>query len=198
MELSDDEVAALGAGGFVMRDGLLGDTAAAAAAEARRLAEGGALRPAGVGREQTLDPATRGDAIAWLDEADLAPSLRPLWTCFEELLVALNRDAWLGLRRFEVQLAFYPGGGARYARHRDAFRGDDARVATAIVYLNPAWEPAQGGVLRLHTAAGPVDVEPLLDRLVLFLSERVEHEVLPAHAPRLAITAWYRRDLARL
>jgi SM-20-related protein len=36
-----------------------------------------------------------------------------------------------------------------------------------------------------------VDVEPSLDRLVVFLSERIDHEVLPAFAPRLALTAWY-------
>jgi len=34
-------------------------------------------------------------------------------------------------------------------------------------------------------------VEPTLDRLVVFLSERIEHEVLPSQAPRLALTAWF-------
>lgn len=67
-------------------------------------------------------------------------------------------------------------------------------MATAIYYVNPGWTPAAGGQLRLHAPAGPVDVEPLLDRLILFLAERIEHEVLPAHASRLAVTAWYRRD----
>ena len=32
---------------------------------------------------------------------------------------------------------------------------------------------------------------PGVDRLVVFLSDRVEHEVLPAHAERWAVTAWY-------
>jgi SM-20-related protein len=27
--------------------------------------------------------------------------------------------------------------------------------------------------------------------LIAFLATRVEHEVLPAHAPRLAVTAWF-------
>jgi hypothetical protein len=35
-----------------------------------------------------------------------------------------------------------------------------------------------------------VDVEPLLDRLIIFDSEMVEHEVLPAHHDRYAITCW--------
>ena len=69
-------------------------------------------------------------------------------------------------------------------------------MVTAIYYLNEGWTPSDGGVLRLHIADGQlVEGQPILDRLVIFLSDRVEHEVLPAHAERLAITAWYRRDL---
>jgi SM-20-related protein len=96
----------------------------------------------------------------------------------------------------EVQIARYPGGGAAYDRHRDAFAAPPGarpgRRVTAIYYANPAWTPEAGGLLRLHGNAGPVDVAPILDRLLVFLSERVEHEVLPAHAPRCAVTAWYR------
>ena len=37
---------------------------------------------------------------------------------------------------------------------------------------------ADGGVLRLHRADGDVDVEPLLDRCVIFWSDhRTPHEV---------------------
>jgi SM-20-related protein len=91
-----------------------------------------------------------------------------------------------------VQLARYPGGGARYERHRDAFSGGPSRRLTAIYYLNDGWSPADGGALRIHADDGAVDLAPTIDRLVVFLSERLEHEVLPAFAPRLAITAWYR------
>jgi SM-20-related protein len=45
-------------------------------------------------------------------------------------------------------------------------------------------------MLRLHGDAA-VDVAPVLGRLVVFLSAKVEHEVLPTWAPRLAVTAWY-------
>ena len=43
----------------------------------------------------------------------------------------------------------------------------------------------------------PVVVEPLLGRVLIFFSF-LEHEVLPAHAPRLALTTWFsnRRDMA--
>ncbi|OLP86305.1 Prolyl 4-hydroxylase subunit alpha [Symbiodinium microadriaticum] len=36
-----------------------------------------------------------------------------------------------------------------------------------------------------------VDVAPLADRLVLFSSEWLEHEVLPAYAERWAVTTWF-------
>ena len=100
-----------------------------------------------------------------------------------------------GSAGFDLQLAHYPGGGERYVRHRDAFQGQSNRRVTAIYYANLDWRPEHGGLLRLHLEEGTQDVEPTLDRLVVFLSERVEHEVLPSHAPRLALTAWfYGRD----
>lgn len=37
------------------------------------------------------------------------------------------------------QLALYPGGGSRYARHSDASATCPTRRLTAILYLNPAW-----------------------------------------------------------
>jgi SM-20-related protein len=172
---------------LVIRDGYLG-AAAASRMVARAHALMGRLRPAHLGRERRRDAETRGDELAWLDPEDVEPEL---WRGFAELQQELNRAAYLGVVRFEVQLARYPGGGERYARHRDAFAGPRSRLATAIYYLNPGWTPADGGQLRVHAPGGSVDVEPLLDRLVLFLSTHLEHEVLPAHAPRLAVTAWY-------
>lgn len=50
-----------------------------------------------------------------------------------------------GSRRLSCMVARYPGGGARYARHRDALPapGDAAprRRLTAVYYLNEAWHP---------------------------------------------------------
>jgi SM-20-related protein len=193
--VTDDEIAALDERGWFLRDGLVGAALAAAAhAEAERIAP--SLCEAGVSRGPSArrDPATRGDAIAWLAPPLLdehTPALAALAACLRALGPAANRAAFLGLGRAELQLARYPGDGARYARHRDAFPGGPNRRLTAICYLNPGWRPADGGLLRLHAAGGPVDVPPLLDRLVVFLAARVEHEVLPCFAPRLAATAWF-------
>jgi SM-20-related protein len=192
------DVRALDMPGVLVRDGWLGRVAAEAVlGEVEALVRAGALRPAGVSRgaHHRLDAATRGDAIAWLTPEAAGPAVAGLLARFHALREALNREAYLGLNRTEVQLARYPGGGARYRRHRDAFPGRSNRRVTALYYLNPGWRPEDGGLLRCHLDGGPLDVAPVADRLVCFLSERVEHEVLPALAPRLAVTAWfYGRD----
>lgn len=193
LSLTVDQVRTLGEGGVFVLDGALGPALAArCAAAAMALDDQGALDPARIGRDKRHRPSIRGDRLAWLSEQDLSGPLGALWSGFCSLQVTLNRDVWLGLQRFAVQVACYPGEGERYAAHLDALRGDPARRVTAIVYLNPRWEPAHGGVLVADTPGGPVRVEPRLDRLVLFLSDRVRHEVEPAWAPRFAATAWYR------
>jgi SM-20-related protein len=189
--LSAPDLRRLGAGELLVFDGALGPERARELAE-RLTASRDGLAEAGVGRggERVLDRGVRGDLTRWLERASAGPEA-PLFALFDGLERDLRERAWLGVRATEVQLALYPGGGERYAAHRDAFAAGGRRRATAIYYLNAAWRPGDGGELRAHTPAGTLTVEPLLDRLVLYLSERVEHEVLPVHAPRWAVTAWF-------
>ena len=83
-------------------------------------------------------------------------------------------------------------GGARFEKHRDAV-GADRRAVTAVAYLNERWDAADGGALRLWPPGGgdAIDVVPESNRLVLFLSRLVAHEVLPARAPRRAVSMWF-------
>lgn len=190
------EIPRLGGGEPIVLDGVLGPGLAArvrdAVLEARTRGE---LRPAGLGRERLRRERLRSDLVAWLDPAAADPRLCALlerWTALQE---QLNREAWLGLRRFEVQLAVYDEGPG-YVRHADAFRGAGSRRLTAIYYANPGWSPADGGELRCwppsRSAAEPLVIEPLEDRMVVFLSERLEHEVGPVlRGPRTAVTAWF-------
>lgn len=105
----------------------------------------------------------------------------------------VNEGAWLGLTRFDVQLAHYASGGSGYAPHLDAPRGRPGRRLTAVSFLNPAWQASDGGRLKLHLEPH-VEIDPRLGHLVVFLSERVTHEVLPTFAARFAATAWYYAD----
>lgn len=193
--LTDAHLDQLAADGWCVLDGFAGNAEALAArAAAEALDATGALRPAGVGRgaDHRHDDAVRGDRITWLGRHLDVPAFSRAHARFDALRVEVNRAAYLGLTRVGLQLACYPGGGAAYVRHRDAFPGSINRKITAIWYLNPDWQPAHGGALRLHVPGEPL-VEPLLDRLVVFFSEQVEHEVEPAHATRWAMTAWMRK-----
>jgi SM-20-related protein len=190
--LSERDVERLGSEGFVLGHGFLGDALALAAHdEAKALLAAGAFQRAGVrrGGDHRLDDEVRGDSITWIEEG--APgALGQVFQRFDELRLQLNELAWLGLRRTELQLAHYPSNGAGYQKHVDAFPGSDNRRMTALVYLNPAWQPAHGGELALHPE--PVRlVAPTLDTFVVFRSELIEHEVRPSFADRFAIAAWY-------
>jgi SM-20-related protein len=192
MTLQNDEIQALGVLGYFARASFLGTSDARAVhAEASALVEAGRLRPAAIrrGADRTLAPDIRGDLITWVTTPEPGTALRRLWEAFSTLGEQLSSGAYLGLGRFDLQLAWYSGAGEFYARHLDAFPGQSNRRITAIYYLNPEWQPSHGGRLRLYSEHGPLEVE--LDRLVVFRSELLEHEVLPAHAPRLALTAWY-------
>jgi SM-20-related protein len=128
-----------------------------------------------------IDPvrATRGEAV--------------LLARIERLRAALNRSLQLGVFELELQWALYPPG-AHYARHLDAFRGDRARLVSLVLYLNEAWQPSDGGALRLHLDTGSHrDVAPHAGTLVAFLSDRFEHEVLSATRERLSLAGWLRR-----
>ena len=184
--MTESEIALLDADGWFSREDSLG--AIQTAASARQRVSSNQLSAAGFSRGRTHDTAVRGDSSQWLKQTDA--DFSAMWALFEALRCELNRDAWLGLVRFDVQLAHYAGNGEAYGRHRDAFDGAESRRITAILYLNPEWNLDHGGQLRLHTSRA-IDVDPVLGRLVVFRSARVEHEVLASLAPRLAVTAWY-------
>lgn len=50
--------------------------------------------------------------------------------------------------RSDAMMAIYPGGGARFANHIDNTTRDGRRL-TVLIYLNPGWDPANGGALRV-------------------------------------------------
>ena len=98
-----------------------------------------------------------------------------------------------GLEDFQGHFALYPSGAA-YARHVDRLAGTDVRAISVALYLNDDWAACDGGVLRMYTGGGASeDVLPRGGRLVAFLSDRFEHEVLPSSRERLSFTGWYRR-----
>jgi SM-20-related protein len=152
----------------------------------------GALRPAMVGRNAKLAPEVRGDFISWLQQPK-RDAEQSLLTKLDLLRTSLNRALMTGLEDFEGHFAVYPRGSA-YARHFDRLAGSDLRAISAALYLNEGWSEADGGQLRMYLGGGrSEDVLPEGGRLVAFLSDRFEHEVLPASRERMSFTGWFRR-----
>ncbi|KAA9131052.1 2OG-Fe(II) oxygenase [Marinihelvus fidelis] len=153
--------------------------------------DGGEFHAATVGRgdDQQRNRFVRRDAIHWLDEH--APALAPWREWTEALRVHLNRRLFLGLFSFESQLAHYRPGDF-YRTHLDAFRGEASRVVSLVTYLNPDWQAGDGGELVLHTDLGAIHVPPAYRTVVLFLSEEMPHEVLPAARDRFSVAGWFR------
>ncbi len=180
--------------GFFFRDGFLTpDAAVGIRAEALSLVSRGRLRAAGFGREGKTDVKVRGDKLCWMEKSTAGPGVRSLMLSFEKIRRTVNRELYLGVSRYEMQLAHYAPDSMGYTKHLDAFRGGPNRRLTAIYYLNPTWKPGDGGELALYLPGGELRVEPINNRLLVFLAEEVEHAVLPVGADRLALTAWFHR-----
>ena len=162
--------------------------------ELRAACEGGRLAAGGCGdrRRASIARRVRGDHILWLEPPGATAAQQSCLQQFEALRLALNRELQLGLFDFECHFAVYSPG-AFYRRHLDRFATDDRRTLSCVLYLNEAWRAEDGGALRLHLPDRHRDVLPRAGTLVAFLSERFEHEVLPAQRERLSLTGWFRR-----
>ncbi|ATR81276.1 2OG-Fe(II) oxygenase [Pseudomonas defluvii] len=166
----------------------------ALAAECRKRETEGDLAPAAVGRGATQEvrEGIRGDHIQWIEPGESEACDQYLGV-MDSLREAMNRSLFLGLEDFECHFAFYPPG-AFYRQHLDRFRDDDRRMVSAVLYLNEAWLPENGGQLRMSLKGGVEhDVQPTGGCLVVFLSGDIPHEVLPATRDRLSLTGWFRR-----
>lgn len=190
--------------GFAVVENFLSEeTITLLANEARQLQQAGAMRPAGIGKNNSaqLDKNIRGDFIYWLDENDTSATQQVYLQHMESLRVSLNRSFYLGLSEMENHYALYPAG-TRYGKHLDQFHNSKQRQISCVLYLNHDWQPQHGGQLRLYLdeqSGQPYsDVEPIGGRLVMFQSGRFWHEVLPAARERISIAGWYKTRSDRI
>lgn len=183
----------LAADGWCVLSGLMSVAQTRAlAGECTAMHDAQLLTPARVGADRAL-ALVRGDSTYWFANEALSPPQQAFTDRLDLLRIALNRELLLGLVEVEAHYAVYrPGAG--YARHLDQQRDSDARVVSAVFYLNEAWQDTDGGALRLHLADGSHrDIYPHAGTLLLFLSAQFEHEVLPATRERMSIACWMRQ-----
>ena len=198
MERFDRVSDSIGSEGWLVLPDFVGqETIAELRDECRQLAATGMFREAAVGDNSNpkIRPDIRGDEILWLDAPKGHDGRRRTLARFEELRLALNRELQLGLFEFECHFSRYPPG-AFYRKHLDQFRSDARRRLSCVLYLNEDWAREDGGELRLHLGAGETetfeDVLPVGGTLVIFLSARFAHEVLPAKRERLSLAGWFK------
>lgn len=136
--------------------------------------------------EKQTNTQIRSDNIFWLEKDD--ETLSFFLNKINELILHLNRHFYLGINDHEFHLAHYPAG-AFYKKHKDAFKSDDARKISVILYLNHNWKKENGGELKLYLENSEKIIEPVAGRLVVFESH-LEHEVLESKTDRYSITGW--------
>lgn len=147
------------------------------------------LKPAKVG-EATVEQRRseiRSDFTYWLDESR-DHRLGAFFSLIKELMDQLGKLLFLSVKGYEFHLAKYPKGGF-YKPHLDQFDARSNRVISLVIYLNKDWQTHDGGELMLHEPQAE-KIEPLLNRAVLFRSDTVLHEVLPANSARYSLTGW--------
>lgn len=192
-------IAALPEPGFVILPDFLPVTLLQALrAELRAQDAVGSLQAAGVGRGtgQVIETRIRGDRIAWLQAH--WPAASAYLALIDDLRMTLNRECFLGLQEYEAHYACYEPG-SFYRRHLDrhleASGGSSSqRVLSTVCYLNESdWCEADGGQLVLFPPGErALPVQPRAGSLVVFRSELIPHEVLPASRQRLSIAGWLR------
>ena len=223
---AEDAAEQLAQRGYAVIDGFLGATQASVLASEFRAFVGDCaeaspplLQPGELDETKRSGPSVRGDLITWLLGSELAPQ----WSCVGGLAQLLRTRLLSELRRAlaaqpggdtaliheknflgKAMLTVYPPGNIGFAPHTDRADGDDLRKISAVYYLNRGWREEDGGQIVVtpsadgDASAEQVRVEPELDRLVLFWSDTVLHEVLPTSddaPPRLAVSFWFHEDV---
>jgi len=199
--------------GWFACDGLLGETHIATL---RREVEG--LHAAGHFSQSYSEVAETGERIwrenveamelkpdTWESAPTLVAYLAEMMRAVPANLNAFNDQLALSTTNFGHKLAVSTGAGAHYPKHLDNTIGapHDMRKLTAILYLNPSWDDTNGGEIRIFDGADdsqpPTELLPHGDRLLLFWSDLLVHQVMPcyeqaAHGHRFTFTMWFASD----
>lgn len=150
------------------------------------------MKKAGIGQSKEVCNSIRTDNICWIEPDEPSSIIQEYMSFLEHLKIEFNRSFYLNLKGFEVHFAQYQPNGF-YKPHYDNFKGKNKRAITAITYLNEKWTPEHGAVLKIHHNDKLIEVQPKAGTTVVFMSDKILHEVSEAFHPRQAITGWLLR-----
>ncbi len=143
---------------------------------------------------EVISKSVRGDYILWMDEKVEDTATQLFFGKINALADYLNKTCFLGILHKEFHFALYPEG-AFYKRHLDTFLNDDRRKLSIVCYLNePDWKEDDEGELVIYLNGNGNErtnvICPIPGRMVIFESQELEHEVMPARRNRMSITGW--------
>ncbi len=198
-ELIHEACEQLFASGWVLLQAAIPPSLLAALQQEMQARDGaGEFYRAGIGRGVThqITRQVRGDRIAWLEPDWPAAAAYLAWMA--QLQAHLNETGFLGLADFEAHYAIYDAG-SFYRAHTDqhievGVPGAGRRIVSTVTYLNDAdWPDQAGGELVLYPPDQPaVRIRPAGGSVVIFWSDTIVHEVLPAQQARRSIAGWMR------
>lgn len=151
------------------------------------------FKEAGISKDKEVVKKIRGDEIFWLEKSNANKSESEFLNGIETLMDYFNTTCFTRLKSYEIHYAIYPIN-SFYKKHFDVFKSGSDRKFTIIVYLNKKWTDKDGGQLRIYSNNEQLDVLPIGGRLVIFESDKIEHEVLPTFKQRKSITGWLKES----
>ena len=146
------------------------------------------LTPAQIGRGNNRQNITsiRSDRTHWLEGKEHCEDRYLTW--MRALQESMNEALYLGIYEYEAHFAHYQKD-AFYQKHFDVLKGNNSRLLTTVFYLNNC----EGGELVIYDEETIIEkVTPIQGRMVIFLSDKFPHEVLPAHSDRYSIAGWFK------
>lgn len=183
--------------GFYTRDAFLDtETVLNWKQYAEKLDQQNDFRDSSIGKKghEVKNATIRSDKILWVHEFTDETEVIGQW--LSDFSGELKNYFRLPINDIEAHFAIYPAG-SHYEKHIDNGKDVNNRLFTFIFYLNPNWQPGDGGELVIYD---PVDsekeirrVEPRGGTFVLFRSDLFHHEVVSARVPRYTFTGWLRR-----
>jgi len=146
----------------------------------------------GRGAQRQKVEKIRSDKTLWLEGEEESEQAYLTW--MESLQSAMNQSLYMGLAEYEAHFAYYEKG-AFYQKHVDVLRGANKRLLTTVFYLTPNWKEGAGGELLIYDEEGENILErvpPKMGTMVIFLSDKFPHEVLPSKTDRYSIAGWFK------
>ncbi|WP_334125342.1 2OG-Fe(II) oxygenase [Empedobacter brevis] len=149
----------------------------------------------GNSQNEQVIKSIRGDKIKWMDEMNKTKTEEIFFSKINDFIDYLNKTCYMGIEESEFHYAIYPEG-TFYQKHVDAFKNDDRRTLSIVLYLNDEqWKDEFGGQLTLFLPSEDkeekeLDILPLAGRMAVFDSKTIPHEVKTVNRPRYSITGW--------